>query len=52
MRVEIPQVAWQGEKESIFSIDFLPFTNFFVTCGYDKGENMFIRFWQWEKNGK
>ena len=52
MKVEIPLINWQGNAESIFSIDFLPFSNFFVTCGYDSEESMYIRFWQWEKNGK
>jgi len=51
MKVEIPQVAWQGDRESIFSVDFLPFSDFFVTCGDDNDENMYIRFWKWERNG-
>ena len=49
MKVEIPQIYWHGDRESIMSIDFLPLANFFVTWGYDNEESMFIRFWQLEK---
>jgi hypothetical protein len=52
MKVETPQIYWQGDREAIMSIDFLPFSDFFATCGYDSEESMFIRFWQWEHKGR
>jgi len=31
------------------SIDFLPGNNFFVTCGPDDEDHLYVRFWRWEE---
>lgn len=49
MKVETPQVYWQGNSEFIMSIDFLPNNNFFVTCGPDPEDELYVRFWKWEE---
>ena len=35
MKLEIPEICWQGDKERVLSIDFHPFLNMFVTGGSD-----------------
>lgn len=46
MKVEIPQINWHGGKP-ILTVDFHPFSNFFVTCGLDEADsNMRIIFWE------
>ena len=34
------------------SIDFLPNNNFFVTCGPDDEDRLYVRFWKWEEQKK
>ena len=40
MKIEFPEIYWHGYKERIMSIDFYPFSNFFVTGGSDSEFNM------------
>lgn len=49
MKVETPLYYWQGDSKEVMSIDFLPNNNFFVTCGPDDQDQMFVRFWKWEE---
>lgn len=49
MRVETPTIYWQGNSDTIMSIDFMPANNLFVTCGPDGEEQLYIRFWRWDK---